>query len=103
MRTIWIVRSAFAPLNPGVIDGDQEGRRENSNQDDDRNHQGENRCHRPRHAVRLTPLATRNERRINRNERSRKRAFSEQVLQEIGNLERLREGVGFIDSAQSSG
>ena len=52
------------------------------------------RAHRARHASRFFFVALGQQARIDRNERRRKHALAEQVLQEIGDAERGVEGVG---------
>ena len=52
------------------------------------------------HTVGFAPLALRDQRGVDRNERRRQRAFAEQILQKVGDAERRAEGVGFDAEAE---
>ena len=98
MRTSWIVSSRFAPVNPGAIAAISSGVASTPTQ-----HEHRRRRAPAAHRRRLRPgrplaLAARDERGVDRDEGRRQRAFTEQVLQEVGDAERRVErirGVGF--------
>ena len=76
--------------------GDQQRRREDADQHEDGDDEREQRADGARDAVGLLPLAARDERGIDGDERRGQRAFAEQVLQEVGDAERRVEGVGGV-------
>ena len=75
---------------------DEQRRRDDADEHEHRDDEREQRGHRAGHAVRFAAIAAREQRRIDRNERSRERPFAEQVLQEIRDAERRRERVGGV-------
>ena len=87
---------ALVAVEPGRDRGDQQRRRHDADEHEHRDDQREQRRHRAGHAIRLAPIAAREQRGVHRNERSRQRAFAEQVLQKIRDAERRRERIGGI-------
>ena len=82
-------------VEPGRDEIDEQRRGENAGQDDRAHHQREQRQDGAGHAVGIAPAALCDERRVDRDERRRQRAFAEQILEKVGNAERGAEGVGF--------
>ena len=84
---------ALVALEAGRDRVDQQRRREHAQQHQHGDEQREQRADSAGDAVCILSLAARDERRIDRNERRRQRAFTKQVLQEVRNAERGTEGV----------
>ena len=78
---------------------DQHRRGEHADQHDCAHGEGEQRADRAGDAIGVA-IAAGDERRVDRNERRRQRAFAEQVLQEVGNAERGAERIGFDAEAE---
>ena len=76
--------------SPGAISVDQQRRREHADEHEHGDDQRQQRRDGAGDAVGLAPLAARDQRGVDRDERRRQRAFAEQVLQEVGNAERRR-------------
>ncbi len=78
----------------------QKRRRQYPNENNDRDHQGQQWSHRAGHTVRLPAIALRDKGGIDRNKRSGKSAFAEKVLEEIWDSERLVERIGLFAKAE---
>ena len=91
---------ALIAVEPGRDEIDEQRRGEHAGEDDRAHHQREERQDGAGHAVGIAPLALCDERRVDRDERRRQRAFAEQILQNVGNAERRAEGVGFGAEAE---
>src|SRR6266852_3621822 len=88
-------------LAPGAGESWSDGaddpwRREDADEDDAADHQSQKRADRAGDAIGLPSFAAREQRRVDRDERSRERPFAEQVLQEVGNAETGRPRIGGV-------
>jgi hypothetical protein len=88
-------RALFA-AEPWCDQVDEQRRRQHADQHERRHHQDEQRGDGARHTIGLAPVAARQQRGIDRNERCRQRTLAEEVLQHVRNAQRGVEGVGRI-------
>ncbi len=91
-----VVSSRFAPSNPGASTSITHGAASDAGERQHRDGQREQREDRPRDLRGFLGAAARAQARIDGNERSRERALSEEVLQQVGNAERRVERVGGV-------
>ena len=83
----------FGPLESRRDQIDEERGREDAEQDQDGDRQREQREEHPRRVRGRLVIAARPKRRMHRNERTRERAFAEQILKQVGDAKGGVEGI----------
>ena len=93
MRTRWMA-SAGLPGKSGRDGVEEPRRRQHAEEREASRHQRQQPSDGAGHLARLLPFSLGAQRRVDGNERGREDAFAEQVLQEVGDAQRRRIGVG---------
>ena len=94
IRVRRIVSSRVSPSKPWRDQRNEHRRRDDADEHEHRHDERQHRADRAGDATRLLVVACSTQLRVHGNERRRQRAFAEQVLQEVRDLERRRERVG---------